>query len=412
MRAQPEQAARLTEYSIGDVADRAGVANDDVVMLVELGILSSGPDGHFSEGDVRRVRLMQTLERAGMPLQGVAAAVQSGNLSLGFLDTAAYDRLGSLSEVTFQEVSEKTGIPIDLLMVIREAVGFAEPQPEDRLRENELQIVPLVEAQICEGFRLTVIERWLRVYGDSSRRITETEVDWWHTEVELPLLKSGMTPAEMIEAADSRVAQRLAPYLDQTILAMYHGHQEHTWMKSILDGIEATLSQAGVYSRLERPPAICFLDITGYTRLTEERGDEAAAELAGTLSRMVRRSARSYGGKPVKWLGDGVMFFFPDPGPGVLAALDMVEGAANAGLPPAHVGLHAGPVLFQEGDYFGRTVNLAARIAEYARPGEVVVSQDVVELVDAIPLSFVEIGPVELKGVSGALRLHTTRRDA
>jgi adenylate cyclase len=401
----------MTEYSIGDVADRAGVANDYVVMLVELGILSSAQDGHFSEGDVRRIRLMQTLERAGMPLQGVAAAVQSGNLSLGFLDRAAYDRLASLSDVTLQEVSEKTGIPVELLMVIREAVGFAEPQPEDRLRDNELQIVPLVEAQISEGFRLTVIERWLRVYGDSLRRIAETEVDWWHTEVELPLLKSGMTPAEMIDAADSRVAQRIAPYLDQTILAMYHGHQEHTWMKSILDGIEATLSEAGVYSRLERPPAICFLDITGYTRLTEERGDEAAAELAGTLSRMVRRSSRSHGGKPVKWLGDGVMFFFPDPGSGVLAALDMVEGAADAGLPPAHVGLHAGPVLFQEGDYYGRTVNVAARIAEYARPGEVVVSQHVVEVADAIPVSFVEIGPVELKGISGALRLHTTRRD-
>src|SRR4029453_1333951 len=146
----------MTEYSIGDVADRAGVANDDVVMLVELGILSSGPDGHFSEGDVRRGRLMQTLERAGMPLQGGAAAVQSGNPSLGVLDTAAYRRLASLSEVTLQEVSEKMGIPVELLMVIREAVGFAEPQPEDRLRENELQIVPRVEAQICEGFRLTV----------------------------------------------------------------------------------------------------------------------------------------------------------------------------------------------------------------------------------------------------------------
>jgi adenylate cyclase len=410
MSAQPEQAARLTEYSIGDVADRAGVANDYVLMLVELGILSSDPDGHFSEGDVRRVRLLQTLERAGMRLQGVAAAVRSGKLSLGFLNTAAYDRLASLSDVTFREVSQKTGVPVDLLMVIREAVGFAEPQPEDRLRENELQIVPLVEAQISEGFRQTVIERWLRVYGDSSRRIAETEVDWWHTEVELPLLNSGMTPAEMIEAADSHAAQRIAPYLDQTI-AIYHGHQEHTWMKSILDGIEATLSEAGVYSRLERPPAICFLDITGYTRLTEERGDQAAAELAGTLARMVRRSSRSYGGKPVKWLGDGVMFFFPDPGSAVLAALDMVEGAANAGLPPAHVGLHAGPVLFQEGDYFGRTVNVAARIAEYARPSEVVVSQDVVEVVDAIPVSFLEIGPVELKGVSGALRLHTTRRD-
>jgi len=299
MSAQPEHAARLTEYSIGDVADRAGVANDYVVMLVDLGVLASGPDGHFSEGDVRRVRLLRTLERGrgcrsrALPLRSRAATCRSGSWIRR--PTIAWRRCPRSRS---KKVSEKTGIPVELLMVIREAVGFAEPQPEDRLRENELQIYPLVEAQLFKGFRLRVIERWLRVYGDSLRRIAETEVDWWHTEVELPLLKSGMTPAEMIEAADSRVALEIAPYLDQTILAMYHGHQEHTWMKSILDGIEATLSEAGVYSRLERPPAICFLDITGYTRLTEERGDQAAAELAGTLSRTVRRSSRSHGASP------------------------------------------------------------------------------------------------------------------
>jgi hypothetical protein len=96
----------------------------------------------------------------------------------------------------------------------------------------------------------------------------------------------------------------------------------------------------------------------------------------------------------------------------VLAALEMVEGVASGGLPPAHVGLHAGPVVFQEGDYFGRTVNLAARIADYARPGEVVVSQDVVDAAHGAPVTFTEIGPVELKGVTGTLRLHTARRDA
>ena len=114
----------------------------------------------------------------------------------------------------------------------------------------------------------------------------------------------------------------------------------------------------------------------------------------------------------MKWLGDGVMFFFPDPGPGVLAALDMTDGVATEALPPAHVGIHAGPVVFQEGDYFGRTVNIAARIAEYARPGEVLVSQEVVDAADAAPVSFVEIGPVELKGVPGTLRLYTVRRNA
>jgi adenylate cyclase len=89
----------------------------------------------------------------------------------------------------------------------------------------------------------------------------------------------------------------------------------------------------------------------------------------------------------------------------------MVEGVADAGLPPAHVGLHAGQVLFQEGDYFGRTVNVAARIAEYARPGEVLVSQEVVDASEGIPVAFSEIGPVELKGVSGQVQLHTARPD-
>jgi adenylate cyclase len=400
----------MAEYSIGDVAGRAGAAQDYVSRLVELGVVSVGQGGDFSEGDVRRVRLMQTLERAGMPLEEVAAAIRRGDLSLGFLDMSHFTRLSSLTDVTFQELSEKTNTPVELLLVIREAAGFAEPRPEDHVRESELLIVPLIEAQVAEGFRPRVIERWLRVYGDSLRRIAETEGDWWHTEVEVPLLESGMTAAEMMDAADSRVVQRIAPFLDQTIIALYHGHQEHAWTKNILDGIEAALSEAGVYSRLERPPAICFLDITGYTRLTEERGDEAAAELAGTMSRIVQRTSTTHGGRPIKWLGDGVMFHFPKLGPGVIAALDMVEGIASAGLPPAHVGLHAGPVLFQEGDYFGRTVNAASRIADFARPGEVVVSQEVVDAADATPASFIEIGPVELKGLSQALRLHTARR--
>jgi adenylate cyclase len=103
------------------------------------------------------------------------------------------------------------------------------------------------------------------------------------------------------------------------------------------------------------------------------------------------------------------MFHFRDPGPGVRAALEMVEGLEAAGLPPAHVGMHTGPVLFQQGDYFGQTVNLSARIADYARPGEVLVSEAVVEASHEQGIEFLEIGQVELKGVSGTthvLRAH------
>jgi adenylate cyclase len=116
---------------------------------------------------------------------------------------------------------------------------------------------------------------------------------------------------------------------------------------------------------------------------------------------------RGWSARPSASRSHGVLFYFREPAAAVLAAVAMVEAVGRQGLPPAHVGIHAGPVVFQEGDYFGRTVNLAARIAEYARPGEVLVSQAVVDAAAAAPVSFTEIGPVELKGVPGTLRLHT-----
>ena len=134
------------------------------------------------------------------------------------------------------------------------------------------------------------------------RRIAETEGDWWHTDVEQPLLDGGMTPTEMLRAAEEGAAQRIAPFMDAALLGLYHGHQEHAWTKNVLDGVEALLAEAGVHSRLQELPAICFLDITGYTQLTEDQGDEAAAELAETVSGIVRRmSTRSAGSRRSGW---------------------------------------------------------------------------------------------------------------
>jgi len=399
----------VSEHSRQEVARRAGVDPGYVDRLVELGILRPVAGGAFSHGDARRARWVHGLERSGVPLDRMAAAVRDGALSFSFLDASAFDRFAEVSGTTFHELSARTGIPMDLLKVVREATGFAEPQPQDRVREDELSVVQTIELQLSKGFRPVVIERWLRVCADSLRRIAETETDLWHTEVELPLLEGGMTEVEMLEA-QAELGSQIAPLMEQTLLAIWHGQQEHAWSKNHVENVENALEKAGLFSRLHYPPAMCFVDITGYTRLTEERGDEAAADLAGRLATLVRRCSQEHGGQPVKWLGDGVMFYFPDPGQGVLAALDMVEGVAAEAIPPAHVGIHAGRVVFQEGDYFGRTVNIAARIAEYARPGEVLVSQEVVDAADGTPVSFTEIGPVELKGVSGTLRLHTARR--
>ncbi|MGH2631736.1 MAG: adenylate/guanylate cyclase domain-containing protein [Actinomycetota bacterium] len=400
---------RPSSHSRRDFAPRAGMNLDDVDRLIEVGLLRAGPGDMFSEADVRRARWIRGLERSGVSLDDMAEAVRDGALSFEFLGSPAFDRFAGHSETTFRQLGERTGVPFELLAVVREAAGFAEPAPDDQVREHELAVVPAIELQLAAGFRSDVIEGWLRASGDSLRRIAETEAEWWKTEVTTPLVEEGMQEGQML-GAQADLGARMAPLAEQAIVALYRGQQEHAWSENAVEYVEASLERAGLIDRLRRPPAMCFLDITGYTRLTEERGDEAAAGVAATLSTFVRRSSSEHGGQPVKWLGDGVMFHFRDPGQGVVAALEMVDGVAGHGLPPAHVGLHAGPVVFQGGDYFGRTVNVAARIAEYARPGEVLVSQEVVDAARGAPVTFTSIGPVELKGVSGALQLHRVAR--
>ncbi len=322
---------------------------------------------------------------------------------------SAFDRFAGLAGVTFNEMSETTGIPLELLMVVREGFGLSEPKAHDHVREGELSVMSTVEFQVRQGFRPEVIARWLRVYADCLRRIAETEADWYRTEVILPFFEAGLTEAEMLEA-QGEFGSEMAPLTEEALLAIYRGQQEYVWTKTAVESIEGALEAAGLYERLHRPPAVSFLDLSGFTRLTEEGGDQVAVNLAARLRALVRRSSQEHGGESVKWLGDGVMLYFPDPGDGVLATLDMVERAANDALPPARAGIHAGPVVFQEGDYFGRTVNLAARITDYARPGEVLVSQEVVEAASQSSLSFDEIGPVTLKGVTGEPRLHIAHR--
>jgi adenylate cyclase len=400
----------VTDYSRTEAAERAGIGVDELTSLVELGIVRPGAGDRFTSGDVRRAELAGSLKGAGISLEGLAAAIERGTVSLDFLDAPVYERFSALGDVTFQQLSDRTGVPIHLLLLIREAAGSAMPSPEDRMRDEELVIADFIEAQVKAGFNPLAIERLIRVQGDSLNRMAESEAAWWRSEVTEPAMARGDNP-EQVSATDMSI--NLSNLAEKSVLAMYHAQQTRAWTSNIISGFEAMLAAAGLHSRLERLPAMCFLDITGYTRLTQERGDEAAAELAGTLSRLVQRSSVQHGGRPVKWLGDGVMFYFPDPGPGVVAALEMVDGVAGAGLPPAHVGLHAGPIIFQEGDYYGQTVNIASRIAEYARPGEVLVSQAVVDTAgagDGLGATFTEIGPVELKGVAGAMGLYAARR--
>ena len=396
----------MADFSRQQAADRAGVSLDELGQIVELGLVEPDDKDRFTAGGVRKVGLIASLQAGGIPVEALATAFRAGSLTLDFLDDPAYENFSALSGLTFNDLASQTGIPVELLTVIREAIGSAVPLPTDRIREIELAVVPLLKAQLDSGYPIEAVERGLRTMGDSLRRAAIAEAGSFATFVIEPVAANeGVTGAD-ISAASVVATKRMRPTLDDALLAIYHAQQAHAWTTNMLLGFERSLASTGILTRVDRPEAMCFLDITGYTRLTAQRGDSAAAELADQLRRMVQRTSTQHGGRPVKWLGDGVMFHFRDPGPGVVAALEMAAAMAPAGLPPAHVGLHAGPVLFQDGDYYGQTVNVASRIAEYARPGEVLVSQAVVDATDAGSVTFAEVGMVELKGVEESVRLH------
>src|SRR5262245_23103529 len=393
------------------VEQRAGVEPGYVKRLVDAGLLTPTADGGFTDGDARRARIFQGLERAGLSLETLAEAVDRGALDFAYLDRHVYDRFAGLSASTFREISERDGIPLERLLILREAIGFAQADPDDPMREDELRVVPLLRVQVSMGFDLDVIERWLRVYGDALRRITETETEWWRTQITQPQLEAGMSEVEKQDLV-AGWGDRYDALLDEALLAMYHGNQEHNWTENLVEEIESALERAGLRERLLITPAICFLDIAGFTGMVEQEGDEAAADLAVRLEPLVTRPAERHGGKVVKWLGDGVMLHFLSAEGAVSAALEMRGAVVDAGLPPAHIGIHTGPVVFQGGDYFGRTVNIAARIMGQAQAGQVLVSDDVVASLDADRFVCEPIGAVELKGVADPMTLHSVERIA
>jgi adenylate cyclase len=136
--------------------------------------------------------------------------------------------------------------------------------------------------------------------------------------------------------------------------------------------------EAGIVSEVtEAPPAIVFVDLVSYTTLTEVEGDEVAAAHAVRLADLVQASAAAWNGRAVKLLGDGALLHFMDATSAARCCLDLVLRLPEEGLTAVHAGIDAGPVVIRDGDCFGRTVNLAARVCGEARGDEVLATDAV-----------------------------------
>jgi adenylate cyclase len=167
--------------------------------------------------------------------------------------------------------------------------------------------------------------------------------------------------------------------------------------------MEAGLAREGILPpRPVTPQAIAFVDLAGYTRLTETGGDELAARSAVRLAELADSAARPHGGRLVKLLGDGAMLHFREPRGAVHTTLDLIAAIADAGLPAGHAGISAGSLVSRDGDFFGHTVNLAARLSGAAQAGIVLASREVVESYGATDtdVRFEPVGGLDLKNVA------------
>ena len=151
------------------------------------------------------------------------------------------------------------------------------------------------------------------------------------------------------------------------------------------------------------PLVVAFTDLEGFTRFTSTEGDEAASHLLAEHHKRVGPIVRSRGGRVVKRLGDGLLLTFPEPEAGVLACIELVEAQPD----PLRLraGLHFGEVVITRDDVIGHVVNVAARVAESAKGGEVLATVDVrQEVGDSLP--HVEFGRARrryFKGIDEAV---------
>ena len=275
--------------------------------------------------------------------------------------------------------------------------------PDTVMRQDEERIITdFLELWSLLDDRPEVYLRAARIVGDGVGRIQGATLDLFDELGGPPnsQLGQGRSPAEAI-----RPALRLSPVLAEMMVWLQARHQEHDIFGRVVTYVEETLIKAGRSERHGQQPAIAFIDLTGYTEMTASGGDEQAARSATLLQDLAASAVRSRRGRVVKLLGDGVMLQYLSMVDAIESVRELMATIAAAGLPPAHAGIAAGPLVARDGDVYGHTVNLAARIASHAGAGELLVAADGVDdpTVDRLELEGAE--SATLKGIADPVRL-------
>jgi class 3 adenylate cyclase len=400
-------------YSTEEVAIEAGCPKDRVEWLARIGLITPDEDDRFTFGDVLTVKMTSALVESGVPADSIERTAADGVLSFRRTDEYLPSQPGRRSDRTFAEFQRSAGPRADLLPSVYEVLGLPKPDPaapihvdEEAMFERFLDAwamapdddVPIRAARLMAHAARAAMLGWMDLQDEqlaapARERLLRGELDEFPDDVRVAFMK----------------VTNLAPEMFTWLSARY---LEDRSVSSIVEGFERFLASRGLapIPAPRAPPAIVFVDLSGFTRLTSERGDESAMIAATSLQAHADATATRHGGRLVKLLGDGAMLRLTDATAGIGAALDLVETLAGEGALSPHAGVHAGPVIERDLDVYGQTVNLASRIADAAGPGEVLASEAVVAAVGTAPFAFERTEDVGLKGLPEPIPLFRVTR--
>jgi adenylate cyclase len=385
--------------SADDVALRLNIAPDRVVQLAQRGAIEPGADGRFDPGDVHRVRLLLAFQDAGVPIDALLAASRAGTISLRY-----YDQLhpppGAMSTRSYADFKASIPAGDPYLPQLFAAFGLAEPEPDGRLTVEDEQLVGDMLTTVVATGQPDLALRAMRMFGEGARRAADGALGVYGEAARRAEGDVRGLPVDDVFERLLRPWARLTQQSASLAAWLARHHLTRAIDEYSVTETESVLETAGLLPRaVDTPPAVAFIDLTGFTRLTEERGDEVAAAIAMRLGELASDAVRAGGGRVVKLLGDGVLVRFDHASAAAGTALDLLSLLPAADLPTGHAGVASGPLIARDGDVFGRTVNLAARVSDVAPDGHLYAPEAVASMLDPDRFSFKLAGSAVLPGI-------------
>lgn len=388
--------------NIEQIAESAGVTTDELTEFINAGVVVPDEEGGFRPGDVARVRLASSLISSGISLEELSEAVRESRLSFDYVDRLMPEPVALVRPSEDDADALRWGADLEPILGTTRS-------PQGLVRSDDLRVLRMMSRAVEIGIPPERVVRIARSFAQVASRLVDMQREFVDEVLLEPAIEETGSPIAALEkTAETRYEYR---QLGRALLFELMDRQvDDAVFRNLVQLTEFALAEGGVdFSHGQE--GVAFIDIGEYSRLSETHGDDVAAIQASRLADLVQDLARQRQGRLVKSLGDGALVHAEAPDHVLQLTLDVVGKAGERGIWPLHAGVNVGRVVQRDGDLFGTAVNVASRIAEEAKPGEVVVSKGVVDAVGPIEgVEFEAAGQAQLKNISVPVELFRARR--